>query len=206
VTTTPWQPRTLTFAAGSTQTVTGICTLQGAAGNLLLLRSSAAGTQWLVNPQGARAISYVDVQDSNNTNALAINPPNSIDSGNNINWFSPPVPPAPTPGGGGKTSSDLDTALDPLYRNYEPPVIPTWQVFGGAIAYADEIINTEGMAKPPEWERYSRKHYGRGKYKTTVTAIAGEFDVFDYTNTGIERDTITIVKAGQRTEKVREVL
>ncbi|MCM8791143.1 MAG: autotransporter-associated beta strand repeat-containing protein, partial [Candidatus Omnitrophica bacterium] len=87
--------RTLTFEAGSTQTITGTCTLKGAAGNLLLLRSSTIGTQWKIDPAGGRNISYVDVQDSNNINAIIINPPNSIDSGNNINWFSPPVPPNP---------------------------------------------------------------------------------------------------------------
>ncbi|MBI4352639.1 MAG: hypothetical protein HY593_01810, partial [Candidatus Omnitrophica bacterium] len=81
--------RTLTVEAGSTQTVAGTTTLQGAAGNLLSLRSSSAGTQWNIAPQGGRSISFVDVKDSVNTVLPVINPPDSIDSGNTVNWFPP---------------------------------------------------------------------------------------------------------------------
>ena len=80
---------TLTFTAGTTQTVAGTTTLQGATSNLLSLRSSSTGTQWNINPQGTRNISFVNVQDSNNTNPTTILPPSSIDSGNNTNWFRP---------------------------------------------------------------------------------------------------------------------
>lgn len=58
---------TLTFQAGSTQTIAGNLILQGAAGSPLLLRSSATGTPWNVDPQGSRAVSFVDVEDSTNT-------------------------------------------------------------------------------------------------------------------------------------------
>jgi hypothetical protein len=78
---------TLTFTAGSTQTIIGLLTLEGAAGSLLRLRSSVTGTQWLINPEGTRAVSYVDVEDSDNINATPINPPFSKDSGDNTNWF-----------------------------------------------------------------------------------------------------------------------
>ncbi|HEX4925028.1 MAG TPA: Ig-like domain-containing protein, partial [Bdellovibrionales bacterium] len=79
---------TLRFAAGSTQTIAGALTLQGAAGNLLSLRSLTPGTQFNINPQGSRTIAYLDVRDSNNTNALRIQAygTNSTDSGNNTNW------------------------------------------------------------------------------------------------------------------------
>src|SRR5262249_20619559 len=40
---------TLTFDAGSTQTVTGTLTLQGASGNLIKLRSSSSPSQWSIN-------------------------------------------------------------------------------------------------------------------------------------------------------------
>ncbi len=80
--------RTLTFEAGSTQTVTGTLNLQGAAGNLLSLRSGTSGTQWRIDPQGTRTISYLDVKDSNNINAAAIDAQtaNVTNSGNNTNW------------------------------------------------------------------------------------------------------------------------
>jgi trimeric autotransporter adhesin len=76
---------TLTFAASSTQTVTGTLTLSGAAGQLLTLASSSPGTQWNINPTG-RSVSYVSVSYSNNTNATAISPTNSTNGGNNTNW------------------------------------------------------------------------------------------------------------------------
>ncbi|QTA78941.1 Immunoglobulin-like fold-containing protein [Desulfonema limicola] len=86
---------TLYFTAGETQTITGTLNLQGVSGGLLSLRSDTPGTQWNIDPQGTRTVSYVDVQDSNNINAGAITAFNSTNSGNNINWtflaFEPTV-------------------------------------------------------------------------------------------------------------------
>ncbi|MBI4970898.1 MAG: hypothetical protein HZC17_03560, partial [Candidatus Omnitrophica bacterium] len=80
---------TLTFAASSTQTIAGTMTLQGAAGQLLSLRSSIPGTQWNIDPQGTRTIAYLDVQYSNNANVALINAlgTGSVSSGNNTNWL-----------------------------------------------------------------------------------------------------------------------
>lgn len=90
--------RTLTFTAGTTQTVTGTLTLNGAAGQLLSLRSSAAGSTWNINPSGVTSISYVDVQDGTNVDPDTIFPTNSVDSGNNVNWFvAPTATPTITP-------------------------------------------------------------------------------------------------------------
>ncbi|MBI4353080.1 MAG: VCBS repeat-containing protein, partial [Candidatus Omnitrophica bacterium] len=80
-------PVTLTFEQGQTQTFTGTLTLRGASGNLLTLRSSLNGTQTRTDPQGARNIAFVDVKDNNNIHATVINASNSVDSGNNVNWF-----------------------------------------------------------------------------------------------------------------------
>ncbi|MFH1198604.1 MAG: hypothetical protein V1650_00345, partial [Candidatus Omnitrophota bacterium] len=78
----------ITFAAGTTQTISGTLTLTGLAGNLIVLRSSLTGTQWRIDPQGVRNISYVDVKDSNNISSVMISPINSTNSGNNTNWFA----------------------------------------------------------------------------------------------------------------------
>ena len=79
-------PTTATFTAGSTYTVAGTTTMSGSdESNLLMLRSSTPDTQWSIDPQGVRAITYVDVQDSNNINVLVIET-TGLDSGNNINW------------------------------------------------------------------------------------------------------------------------
>ncbi|MDD5732064.1 MAG: hypothetical protein PHU42_04195, partial [Patescibacteria group bacterium] len=79
---------TLTFAAVSTQTFTGVLTLQGAPSpsTRLSLRSSSPGTQWNIDPHDGVSVTWVDVQDSNNINATAITTANSVDSLNNINW------------------------------------------------------------------------------------------------------------------------
>jgi len=78
---------TLTLTAGSTLTIQGTLTLNGATSNLLSLRSTTPGTQWSINPQGTRTVSYLNVQDSNNTNAsvLACGATCS-NAGNNTNW------------------------------------------------------------------------------------------------------------------------
>ncbi len=77
---------TLTFEAGSTQTIEHTLTLQGASGNLLSLRSSSNGTAWNIDPQGTKNIGDVDAKDSDNINATVISPHTSIDSGNNTSW------------------------------------------------------------------------------------------------------------------------
>jgi hypothetical protein len=79
---------TLMFRAGDTTTITNALTLEGAAGQLLSLRSSTDGTQWNINPGGTRTIGYLDVKDSKNINAEDIDArgTNSVDSGNNIKW------------------------------------------------------------------------------------------------------------------------
>ncbi len=92
--------QTLTFNATETQTITGTMLLQGASGQLLSLRSSSFGNQWQIDPQGVRTIAFLDVQDSNNINATAIDATgtNSVDSGNNTNWIFVATPtPTPTP-------------------------------------------------------------------------------------------------------------
>ncbi|MDH3326099.1 MAG: hypothetical protein OEM38_05200, partial [Gammaproteobacteria bacterium] len=87
---------TLTFAAGSTQTIVagGAITLTGATGQLLSLRSDAASTaRWgLTVPDSAnKTIQYIDVQDSDVSTSGAAHKPftptNSVDSLNNIDWF-----------------------------------------------------------------------------------------------------------------------
>ena len=78
---------TLTFTASSTQTIAGALTLQGTSGNLLTLVSTSTGTRWnIVNAGDAESVSYVDVQDSNNTGPT-ISATDSVNSGNNIGWL-----------------------------------------------------------------------------------------------------------------------
>lgn len=85
---------TLTFAAGSTTTVSGTATLNGASGQLLSLVSSSPGTYWNFNLGAAstKAISYVSVTDSDASGSDAtkkpVLPTNSTDGGHNVSWFA----------------------------------------------------------------------------------------------------------------------
>jgi hypothetical protein len=87
---------TLTYAAGSTTTIAalGTLTLDGDPSQLLSLRSGTPGTRWnlTLNDTAIKAIDYVDVQDSNasasHSSLLTIEPTNSDDSGNNLEWFT----------------------------------------------------------------------------------------------------------------------
>jgi len=78
--------KALTFTAGSTQTISGVLTLTGTSGSKIVLRSSATPTRWNINPQSIPSVSYVDIKDSNNSNASARTASTSLDSGNNNNW------------------------------------------------------------------------------------------------------------------------
>jgi hypothetical protein len=81
---------TLAFAAGTTQTVRGTWTAEGTASNVLSLRSTQNGRSWQIDPQGTRTLSFVDVQDSTNTNATPVICSNDcVNSGRNINWAFP---------------------------------------------------------------------------------------------------------------------
>src|SRR5207244_9413372 len=86
--------QTMSFAAGSLTSVSNSMTLTGATSNLLSLRSTVAGTQWLLHAPATQSVNYVDVKDSNANGGQTVTPTNSIDSGNNLNWFFPPPTPA----------------------------------------------------------------------------------------------------------------
>jgi uncharacterized Zn-binding protein involved in type VI secretion len=79
---------TLTLPSGETVTITNQMTLQGADDtNQLALRSSTPGVQSNLDPEGARTISALDVQDNNNTSGTELNcESDCTDSGNNTNW------------------------------------------------------------------------------------------------------------------------
>ena len=89
---------TLTFGASDTQTITHTLTLNGAANNILSLRSSTPGTPWKIDPQGTVSLSYLDVQDSNNLSSTNITTAGLTitSSGNNSGWNFNTVPNAPS--------------------------------------------------------------------------------------------------------------
>ncbi|MBI5037577.1 MAG: hypothetical protein HZC01_02655 [Candidatus Kerfeldbacteria bacterium] len=77
--------KTINFTNGSTTTVSGTWTVTGAVGQLVTLQSTSLGNQWTINPTSA-SISYVDVNDSNNTGAAICATFSQSTSDNNTNW------------------------------------------------------------------------------------------------------------------------
>ncbi|MFA6963897.1 MAG: BspA family leucine-rich repeat surface protein [Patescibacteria group bacterium] len=86
--------KTLSFAADSTQTISGALTIQGAAGNniVMKLNGTAGSGQWKINANTSGmspwTVDRVTYSDSNNLNSRPIAPTNSTASGsNNTNWL-----------------------------------------------------------------------------------------------------------------------
>ncbi|MDD5089940.1 MAG: hypothetical protein PHQ23_03395, partial [Candidatus Wallbacteria bacterium] len=75
----------MTFTAGTTQTISGTLTVTGAAGNLVKLRSSAAGAYTLDFPNGVQTVTYADLEycTAGTNSGMAIT---SFNGGNNTNW------------------------------------------------------------------------------------------------------------------------
>jgi hypothetical protein len=84
--------QTFLFTAGSLTTVTDALTLSGAAGQLLSLRSTTPGSQWLLHAPATQSVNFVDAQDSNANGSATVHAFNSTDSGNNLNWTFGPAP------------------------------------------------------------------------------------------------------------------
>jgi hypothetical protein len=83
------QPNTVTFTAGTTQTVSTFG-LSGTAGNLITINSSSAGTQaTLSKASGTVNAQYLAIQDSNATGGATWNALFSTNLGNNTGWIFP---------------------------------------------------------------------------------------------------------------------
>ncbi len=81
----------LSIHPATTLTITNALHLgdHASASSRLLLRSSTSGTQWKINAQGSRTLSYLDIKDSNNIHATPMNCASGcVDSGGNANWVT----------------------------------------------------------------------------------------------------------------------
>jgi len=88
----------VSFAAGSTQSVTGLLSLHGAPGNRLQIRSTVNGSAAFLDVTGATSVSYIDVQDSDAQagNDIPIGP-NSVKGPNTPGWIFGTAVPMLTP-------------------------------------------------------------------------------------------------------------
>jgi len=78
----------LTFEAGSIQTIEGVLTISGEAGNFITLESSIPGSQFKISSE-VRSIYFVSVKDSTNESSTVLDPGGSnLNLGNTSRWFT----------------------------------------------------------------------------------------------------------------------
>jgi hypothetical protein len=77
---------TLTFAAGSTQTIAGALSLKGTMGKPLSLRSSTTGSTWNIAPMSNAMVSFVDIEDGVVLAKKPVTVVHSHSSGDNTGW------------------------------------------------------------------------------------------------------------------------
>jgi hypothetical protein len=83
------QPSTVTFTAGTTQTVSNF-SLAGTAGNLVTINSSSTGSQFtLSKASGTVNAQFLSIRDSNATGGATWNALFSTNLGNNTGWIFP---------------------------------------------------------------------------------------------------------------------
>jgi hypothetical protein len=84
------QPSTVTFTAGTTQTVTNF-SLAGAVGSLITINSTSPGTQFtLSKASGTVNAQYLSITDSNATGGAVWNAGvTNVNGGNNLGWIFP---------------------------------------------------------------------------------------------------------------------
>jgi hypothetical protein len=81
------QPAAVTFAAGTTQTVSNFG-LSGSEGNLITINSSSAGSQFtLSKAPGMVTSQYLSIQDSSATGGATWFTTNSVNTSNNTGWI-----------------------------------------------------------------------------------------------------------------------
>jgi filamentous hemagglutinin family protein len=186
----------LSFEAGSTQAIEGKLTLKGAAADLLLLRSSIPGVQWHINPKSEIDVSFVDVKDSFNDNLIYIDPPNSLDSGNNAYWFTPKK----------EEEEKIEPPENILPPVPEPPTEPVVPVSGENVQMPEAApVNTAESEYFCIGKGSYQKCYPVGKYKTVVIVFEGKVVVVPYDEKGPRYEEEMLILPGQRITKEQEV-
>lgn len=192
------------FSTDSTKTVEGDLTLTGTADNRIKLRSTDEGTEWSIDPKGDINISGVDVKDSNNLSGDAIDPPDSIDSGNNTNWFTADTTDDP------EDPDDPDDPVDPVDPDPDVPLPPDPPEIPQIDDDIDEVeIEMEGKGFDydivyEEGNRF-KKPYKQGRYRTTIIVREGCVVATPYDEEGADYEKGAVLTAGQKTSQEGEV-
>jgi hypothetical protein len=184
------------FAANTTHTISGSLNINGS-NSLITLASLRPGSQWNIAIPGARSISFVSVQDSNNTGSgpvftiLSHTPSaciwtgNSVNNGNNTNWFAPHPPDPPNP-------PDIPV---------NPPEIEIPEV-NPEVSIGDDLWSVVNIDY--EAARLKRK-YIKGRYITAVIVYEGRVVIWPYDEKGVREEGAEVLNAGQSTTQKGEI-
>lgn len=141
--------KTIALAAGQTTTVLGQLTLQGAQGQLLKLRSSAAGTPAQLSATTQQSVQWVDVADNRATGeVIAFGKPSQFQSqagGNLFRWFQFDAQGQDQGGGNGGNGGNNGSGGSDIRRVPSLSILAT-AALGALLAWA-------GMARIPALRR-----------------------------------------------------
>jgi hypothetical protein len=185
------------FAANTTHSISSSLSINGSGNTPITLASLQPGSQWSIAIPNSRNINFVNVQDSNNAGSgpiftIQAHTPsqiiwfgNSVDNGNNTNWFAPhPAdPPAPPV----------------IPDGPKPDVTPKENT---SISMSDDLQSV--VSVPEEGERLN-KRYVTGRYKTVVIVFEGKVVVNPYDEEGVQADKGVALTAGQQSESEGEI-
>lgn len=170
--------KTITFAATSTQTISGTLKLNGSSEtSRLILRSSTAGSPWNILCQGtnAHSIHFVDISDSNNQSSYNLFAITSNDSGNNTKWNFPGM----IYTWNGSTNDSWNTAA-----NWTPSSIPGK---GAEVRIAEVTSPASTLLLSSDLDLTDS--YNGTNYNGTITVNAGA--IFDLAENNLSVGTIT---------------
>ncbi|MFA5854877.1 MAG: S-layer homology domain-containing protein [Candidatus Gracilibacteria bacterium] len=135
--------KTLEFAVGSTQTISGTITITGTEGHYVGLRSTSAGVRWGLIAGAFQSINYADVRDSDASGGVLVNPGvGSLNTGNNLGWaFMPQVTFSIESAGFDEGVGSFTVSAD-LTNAYLFDVTVPFGISGGAILGTDYTISS----------------------------------------------------------------
>jgi hypothetical protein len=169
--------KTLIFPADTTTTVNGTLTLEGANGNNIILKSSAAGTdgekaedEWdlavaaVADAEGNAYVEYVTVYDSDATGAATpITQQNSTDGGNNTGWSFNETPTVTTLGPTALTDGSYTTDTTPTLT------FTTADADADTVAYELTVDDTSSFSSPVY--QATSTYAAAGAVSTTTAAL-----------------------------------